>query len=295
MWGWGCCRFVPALLVAALVCATPALAAWPGTNERLAFDTYAPGKQVRTSTIDGRRQRVVAHFDFLPPIGLQSHSGVPQWSPSGDRLLYQRLGSGFEIARTDGRGRRLIKTPFLWPSWSPDGREILAVDATTTPYRLVRMRTDGSRRRHIRIPPDASVALPRWSPTGRWILYEEGTPEGVFITHVRPDGTGLRSLAQGRLYSWSPDGRRFAYATGREIWSMQPDGGGRRRLSRGRENTAVVSLAWSPDGRRIALVRHAPEDEHDTSTVATIPAGGGREKRMFGGERFIGLIDWQPR
>jgi Tol biopolymer transport system component len=270
---WGCRRAVPAFLLAGLVCAAPTLAAWPGANGRLAYDTYAPGKQVRTSTMEGRRQRVVARF---PPItGFESHSGVPQWSPSGDRLLYQPLGSGFETVRVDGRARRLIKTSFLWPSWSPNGREILAVDATTTPYRLVRMRTDGSRRRHIEIPPDASVALPRWSPSGRWILYEEGTPQGVFVTRVRPDGSGLRRLVQGRLHTWSPDGRRFAYAIGREIWSMRPDGAGRRLLSRGRPNTTVVSLAWSPDGRRIALVRQAPADEHDTSTVATDPGRRG--------------------
>jgi Tol biopolymer transport system component len=109
------------------------------------------------------------------------------------------------------------------------------------------------------------------------------------------DGTGGRRLVRGRLHTWSPDVRRFAYSTGREIWSRRPDGRGRRLLSRGRRNTRVVSLAWSPDGRRIALVRQAPADAHDTSTVATIPAHGGREKRLFGGERFIGLIDWQPR
>jgi Tol biopolymer transport system component len=99
----------------------------------------------------------------------------------------------------------------------------------------------------------------------------------------------------GTSHTWAPDGRRFAYADRRDIWSVRPDGSGRRLLSRGRKNTIVVSLAWSPDGRRIAVVRQTPADAHDYSTVATIPAAGGRERRRFRTERFIGFVDWQPR
>jgi Tol biopolymer transport system component len=275
--------------------ATPAHAAWPGGNGRLAFDALGEQrKQVRTSTLGGRSHRVIARFDPLPA-SLDIKSGAPQWSPSGERILYQRLGVGFEIATAGGRTVRTIETPFLWPGWSPDGRQIVAVDATTTPYSLVRLRADGSRARRIPIPPVASVALPRWSPSGRWILYEEGATDGVFVRRVRPDGSGDRRVVRGTLHTWAPSGRRFAYADGADVWSARPDGRGRRLLSRGPENTVVAGLAWSPDGRRIALVRQAPADEHDTSTIATIPARGGRERRRFGGERFIGFIDWQPR
>ena len=239
---------------------------------------------------------MVARF---PPIviGLERMSGIPQWSPNGRRLLYARIASGIETVRADGRGRRLLRSPHLWPSWSPNGREILAVDAETVPYSLVRMRMDGSHQRHIRIPGQTGVALPRWSPTGRWIIYEEGRTDGQFITRVAPDGTGLKRLVKGAgiRFTWAPDGSRIAYSMGPQIWSMRPDGRGKRLLTRGRRNTVVVSLAWSPDGRRIALVRQTPADEHDSSEVATIPAGGGRERRLFGGERYIGALDWQPR
>jgi Tol biopolymer transport system component len=285
-----------ALLVSGVGGPAPALGAWPGTNGRLAFDALSEQgmQQVRTSTVDGRRERVLARFPPLP-IGLERKSGAPQWSPTGNRLLYQRIATGFETVAPNGRDRRTIETPFLWPAWSPSGREIVAVVATSHPYSLVRMRLDGSRRRRIRIPPVDSVAIPRWSPSGRWILYEVGTADGVFVWRVRPDGSGARRLVRGSKHTWAPDGRRFAYTNGRDIWSVRPDGSGRRRLSRGPDNTVVASLAWSPDGRRIALVRQAPADAHDTSTVATIPARGGRERRRFGGERYIGFVDWQPR
>ena len=55
--------------------------------------------------------------------------------------------------------------------------------------------------------------------------------------------------------AWSPDGRRIAFASGRdgnfEIYVINADGSRQRRLTRntGRD----VGPVWSPDGRRIAF------------------------------------------
>jgi dipeptidyl aminopeptidase/acylaminoacyl peptidase len=289
---------VPAVfaLITSGVCATPAHAAWPGANGRIVFDaiTERQGVHLRTSTLDGRRQRVIARFPPLP-IGLERKSGVPQWNPTGERVLYQRLATGIETVSGNGRRRRTLRTSLLWPAWSPTGRDLVAVDAGRRFHSLVRMRPDGSGRRRIPIPRLENVALPRWSPTGRWILFEEGTAAGVFTWRVRPDGTGARRLVEGSRYSWAPSGRRFAYTDGPNVWSVRADGKGRRLLARGPTDSVVAGIAWSPDGRRIAFVRQVPADEHDSSTVLTIPARGGRAKRQFRREHFIGFIDWQPR
>jgi hypothetical protein len=79
------------------------------------------------------------------------------------------------------------------------------------------------------------------------------------------------------------------------VWSIRPDGTALRRLRRGSVDSRVVTLAWAPDGRSIVLVRQFPADAHDVSVVATIPAGGGRERERWRSSRFIGRIDWQPR
>jgi Tol biopolymer transport system component len=242
-----------------------------------------------------RRQRIVARF-AEPPFGVPAIGTTPQWSPSGNRILYREVLSGIETISARGRRVRTLEVPYLTPSWSPDGREIVAVDATSSPYSLVHMRTDGSRRERIDLPTAGSVWLPQWSPSGRWILYGTTQPDDrSAIWRVRPDGTGGWRLARGTQFSWAPDGRRIAFSYGPHIWSMRADGTRRRLLRRGPRNSLVVSIAWSPNGRRIALVRQRPADAHDTSTVASIPAGGGRERRHFGGTRFIGAISWQPR
>jgi Tol biopolymer transport system component len=273
----------------------PAFATWPGANGRIAFGTVNEhGAQLRTSTLGGRQQRVLARFKPLP-LGFERKSGFPEWRPDGSRILYQRMATGIETIRHDGRRRRTLRTSLLFPGWSPNGRELVAVDADAEPYALVRMRLDGSGERRIAEPPAGSLALPRWSPSGRWILFEHATSEGVFVWRVRPDGSGMRRIVGGKLHTWAPNGRRFAYTDGRDIWSIRVDGRGRTRVLRCPDDTTVAGLSWSPNGRRIAFVRQVPADEHDTSTVMSVPAGGGHPRRHFGGERFIGMLDWQPR
>jgi len=63
---------------------------------------------------------------------------------------------------------------------------------------------------------------------------------------------------------WSPDGRRIAFESHWQVYVMNADGSGQRRLTRnGARNFAP---AWSPDGQRIAFERIShgeSEIEHD--------------------------------
>ena len=97
-----------------------------------------------------------------------------------------------------------------------------------------------------------------------------GSGWGPTIVSVRLDGTGRQTLTTATRTSgdfepaWSPDGRRLAYvhSTGRqlgpgtsgtEIWVMNADGSGKRRLTR--NSLWDGSPTWSPDGRSILFVR----------------------------------------
>ena len=52
---------------------------------------------------------------------------------------------------------------------------------------------------------------PSWSPDGRRIAFA-GPSYGVYV--INADGTGLRLIAQGIQPAWSPDGSRIAYMSG---------------------------------------------------------------------------------
>src|SRR5207237_5547942 len=84
--------------------------------------------------------------------------------------------------------------------------------------------------------------------------------------------------------SWSPDGTRIAFdreeldISTTDVWVMNADGSGQRRLAR-----FGGQPAWSPDGRTIAFVNGDvwscdPDGcyEEGLSAIATIRASGGR-------------------
>jgi len=60
------------------------------------------------------------------------------------------------------------------------------------------------------------------------------------------------------LPAWSPDCRRIAYQSNREIWTADVDGRNRVKLARG------SFPAWSPDGKRIAFSRFTGQELYAT-------------------------------
>jgi TolB protein len=281
--------------------ASPAAAAWPGANGRLVYFTIDDGKaQTRTGPLDLRPSRRITWFKPLP-VSLHYQSGYGQWSPSGRRLLFQRVAEGFEIRAPRGRLiRRFGTAPNLWwPSWSPDGRRIVAVDLDQPERRLAILSAEGRllRRIPLGVKPGGSAAFPRWSPSGRWIVYESGDEGGPYVRRRSASGGGAdRILTTGTLPTWAPDGRRIAFARGPDVLTMRADGSHVRRVAASpQRNAAIAGLTFSPDGRTIAFVRQDSRSAHDSSSVVTVPASEGRQRVHRTTERFVSGIDWQPR
>ena len=287
-------------VVAALSAAT-ASAAWPGENGRLSFFAIMNQKvQLRTGPLDLRPSRRVTWFP-PKPIGFHLHSGYGQWSPSGRRLLFQRVTVGFEIRTARGRLIRRFPVDELWgPSWSPDGRQIVAADLHAGQRSLVVMEEDGSGMRTIPsgVDPGDWLGHPRWSPAGGWIAYEEGTAKASWVRRVAAAGGGDRRLGTGRLPTWSPDGARIAFARGPDVYTMRANGTGRRRIAKApaedRDNR-VVGLTYSPDGTTIAFIRQDDIHAPNSCTLLTVPADGGRQRVRHFTRNVVSAIDWQPR
>ena len=107
------------------------------------------------------------------------------------------------------------------------------------------------------------VSDPQLSPDGRTVAFTIGDvdkPGNRVVNQIytvpsdRP-GTDPKQLTSGTSSSstprWSPDGRRIAFVTGGQIWTMDADGGNRTQVTR--ISTGAGNPVWSPDGRWIAF------------------------------------------
>jgi TolB protein len=78
---------------------------------------------------------------------------------------------------------------------------------------------------------------------------------------MNPDGSGQQMLAPAFPdMRWSPDGRRIAFESNWQVWVMNADGSGQRRLTgNGGRNFAPP---WSHDGQRIAFERRTGREKY---------------------------------
>jgi len=227
----------------------------------------------------------------------------PVWSPDGVFLYFNSdRGGQFNLWRVpiDEATGEVLGDPqavtagakrIANMSISADGRRIAysAVDRSNNLQRLT-------------LDPEAGTVLgePAWvtqgsnaiysadlSLDGEWIaLVLDAAQEDILIERI--DGTGRRQLTddphKDRGPRWSPDGKRIAFYSDRsgsyEIWTIQPDGRGLRRLTDtpGEDPHAVV---WSSDGKRLGFHHDEafrildPEATWETQAPEALPAWDG--------------------
>jgi TolB protein len=101
------------------------------------------------------------------------------------------------------------------------------------------MNADGSDQHSITQGPND--ATPIWSPDGERIAYVGGTRRAPAIMVMNADGSSPQTVLRDKTFiagfSWSPDGRKIVFASGRdhpagEIYVMNADGSAVKRLTK---------------------------------------------------------------
>lgn len=157
---------------------------------------------------------------------------------------------------------------------------------------------DGSGRYKLTSASDDLFDSLIWSPDGRYLAFIWQESE-IRVADTRT-GQSRRMMVdnlQEGVLAWSPDGARLAFGAIRdefdapaEIWSVNLDGTGLRRVTNHEAQDALVeeirSVAWSPDGKQLAYTIMEGRDDtyNDIYTIYLINLDGTNRHRLVRGE-----------
>jgi Tol biopolymer transport system component len=271
--------------------------AWSPDGSRVAFLSGSFGEgSILVINADGTGESHVSDIEARPP----------EWSPDGNRLVFEAVEGGIYSVGADGSGLTEIAKDGHGPTWSPDGTRIVFFAEVDGNADISVMNADGSDPRRLTSDPADDVS-PAWSPDGTRIAFVSERDGNRDLFLVDPDGAHERRLTQSpapdEAFSWAPDGKGIVYVSYRhgaepenigigdaEVFVVDVRTGRTRNLSR---NPAWDGDPdWSPDGARIVFTRRT-----DHAEIYVMRADGSRQEMLPGmpGEAVNDCCArWQP-
>jgi Tol biopolymer transport system component len=195
----------------------------------------------------------------------------PQWHPSGQKLLVQRLFGDRKVSlwwiAADGSSAEELKSehPLYnntegWPI-SPDGGKVVYGATVDGRSQLFEFDINAQRSRQLTFSPDSKFNAV-WSPgDGRWIVYTSNSNGSGQLWRIPASGGQPEPLTKGddrvRHMFYSPDGRWLYFQPNHlNIYRMPADGGRVEQVTHFPESGLFLEEPTiSPDGRSLVYCR----------------------------------------
>jgi Tol biopolymer transport system component len=286
-------------LLAFLATPSISLAAFPGTNGKIAFVSTRDGtEQIYTMNADGSG---VIQLTFTT-----TFNSYPEWSADGAKIVFESDRDGNHEIYTmyaDGSVQtRLTNNAAIdnVAAWSPDGSQIVFASLRDGNSEIYVMNSNGSGQ--TRLTFDAgSDTQPAWSPDGTKIAFESDQAGFGQIFVMNTDGSNVTQLTTSYRNggaNWSPDGSKIVFHSDRDcngcgtyfdIYSMNADGTGQTRLAN--DPTTATLPAWSPDGTKIAF-----DSQRDSNyEVYIMNADGSGQTNLTSNSAVDFRVSWGPQ
>lgn len=226
--------------------------AWSPDGTQIAFASERLGSPViMLMNADGSDQRALTEATYA--------SLMPVWSPDGAQIAFastrsyevqrqggrQEVDGGFElwVMNADGSDpQRITGNPedqSLYPTWSPDGKQLAFMEVTDELRIMVQEPVDGAKATNVTAAVEGRHWTPAWSPDGRQIAFmnQLGDVADIWLLDVKSGETTAFSQPDSNDSepAWSPDGKELVFMSDRDgpqgLYIMSADGQNVRRLT----------------------------------------------------------------
>ncbi len=217
-------------------------------------------------------------------------------SPDPTLLSVSDTGNLTLVNVRTGRVRHFLRA--FQATWSPDGKRIaFAGRGQREPGDLFLIDADGRNLRRLTHSDDIEEHDPVWSSDGKRLAYfaqdQALSQDDLMVLSL---STGMSaSVVRGRplkgRLEWSPDGRKFAFATswaaGHGVQVVDATSGEAVDAWLGQKYPV-----WSPDGSSVAFVF----TENEQTQIMVARRDGSGVRALYRGEKDIGVGDiaWSP-
>lgn len=221
--------------------------------------------------------------------------GRPDWSVDGKHLAYQScgpLGGGpctLWIRSMETGQLRELKPKlgyFLFPRWSPGGRELLTRGSDLKGRNNGLYRIDAqSGEATLVVAPYPGTSLPEWAADGKNVYYLRGSLviERDLASGAEREVVKIPSTRVGQI-ALSPNGRYVAYQAGeptgtQDLFVMPVAGGPPRSVLQAAAPERLLNrFDWTSNGAALAVAKQ--RDDTGSNELWLVPVGGDTPRKL---------------